>query len=80
MSRLNDKLSSLIGQTLDGYEVEYADNFSYLDPVDGSESNNQGVRIGFKGGDRIIYRLSGTGTQGATLRVYIESYEPDINK
>jgi phosphoglucomutase len=80
MSRLNDKLASLTGQTLDGYEVEYADNFSYLDPVDGSESNNQGVRIGFKGGDRIIYRLSGTGTQGATLRVYIESYEPDTNK
>jgi phosphoglucomutase len=80
MSRLNDKLASLTGQTLDGYEVEYADNFSYLDPVDGSVSNNQGVRIGFKGGDRIIYRLSGTGTQGATLRVYIESYEPDANK
>jgi phosphoglucomutase len=80
MTGLNDKLPNLIGQTLDGYEVEYADNFSYLDPVDGSESNNQGVRIGFKGGDRIIYRLSGTGTQGATLRVYIESYEPDTNK
>ena len=57
--------------------MEYADNFAYTDPVDGSVSENQGVRIGFEGGSRIIYRLSGTGTEGATLRVYIELYEPD---
>lgn len=55
--------------------VSYADNFSYHDPIDNSIAEKQGIRIGFEGGDRIIYRLSGTGTEGATLRVYIESYE-----
>ncbi|MGD8275925.1 MAG: alpha-D-glucose phosphate-specific phosphoglucomutase, partial [Thiohalocapsa sp.] len=57
--------------------VAYADDFSYTDPVDGSTATGQGVRIGFDGGSRIVFRLSGTGTQGATLRVYIERYEPD---
>ncbi|HDY84255.1 MAG TPA: alpha-D-glucose phosphate-specific phosphoglucomutase [Methylophaga aminisulfidivorans] len=80
MSHIQSQLSSLVGKNLDGRIVEYADNFSYLDPVDNSVSNNQGVRIGFIGGDRIIFRLSGTGTQGATLRVYIESYEDDATK
>ena len=56
--------------------VEAADDFAYHDPVDGSDTKAQGVRILFEGGSRIVYRLSGTGTVGATLRVYIERYEP----
>jgi phosphoglucomutase len=59
------------------YVVDYADDFRYLDPIDDSVSEKQGIRIGFKDGSRIVYRLSGTGTEGATLRVYIEAYEPD---
>jgi phosphoglucomutase len=63
---------------LDGLEVSYADDFSYTDPVDGSVSSRQGIRIGFTDGSRIVLRLSGTGTVGATLRVYIERYvSPD---
>jgi len=60
--------------------VDYADDFRYVDPIDDSVSDKQGIRIGFKGGSRIVYRLSGTGTEGATLRVYIEAYEPDAAK
>jgi phosphoglucomutase len=60
--------------------VSYADNFSYHDPIDDSVSEKQGIRIGFVGGDRIIFRLSGTGTEGATLRVYIESYEDNAEQ
>lgn len=59
-----------------GMETDYADDFTYNDPVDGSISARQGVRIGFKDGSRIVFRLSGTGTVGATLRVYLERYEP----
>ena len=58
-------------------EIEAADSFSYTDPVDGSVSENQGIRIMFAGGSRIVFRLSGTGTQGATLRIYLERYEPN---
>ena len=65
------------GKTFGQYTVDYSDDFSYTDPIDGSVSTNQGVRIGFTDGSRIVYRLSGTGTQGATLRVYLERYEPD---
>ncbi len=54
--------------------MEYADDFSYTDPVDGSVAENQGIRIGFSDGSRIVFRLSGTGTEGATLRVYLEAY------
>ena len=68
------------GKTYGNYEVDYADDFAYTDPVDGSVSQKQGIRIGFTDGSRIVFRLSGTGTKGATLRVYIESYEPDANK
>jgi phosphoglucomutase len=57
--------------------VAAADDFTYNDPVDGSVSEKQGVRIFFEGGSRIVLRLSGTGTSGATLRVYLERYEPD---
>jgi phosphoglucomutase len=77
MTHLQGQLAGLPGTTLDGYTVDYADNFSYTDPVDGSVSENQGIRIGFTDGSRIVYRLSGTGTEGATLRVYLEAYEPD---
>jgi phosphoglucomutase len=80
MDHLRSRLSDLPGQQLDDYTVEYADDFAYTDPVDGSRSENQGIRIGFTDGSRIVYRLSGTGTQGATLRVYLEAFEPDIAK
>ena len=60
--------------------VESADDFAYLDPVDGSTSKNQGLRIAFTDGSRIVMRLSGTGTEGATLRVYLERYQPADGK
>jgi len=80
MTHLQSRLADLPGTTLDGYSVDYADNFSYTDPVDGSVSQNQGIRIGFTDGSRIVFRLSGTGTEGATLRIYLEAYEPDPEK
>lgn len=80
MDELRAKLSTLPGTSIDGLTIESADDFSYQDPVDGSVSANQGIRIGFVGGSRIVFRLSGTGTSGATIRVYIERYEPDASK
>ncbi len=80
MTNLHAQLPTLKGRKFGVREVEYSDDFSYTDPVDGSVSNNQGVRIGFTDGSRIIFRLSGTGTQGATLRVYLEQYEADPTK
>ena len=80
MTHLQSRLADLPGSTLDGFSVDYADNFAYTDPVDGSVSENQGIRIGFTDGSRIVFRLSGTGTEGATLRVYLEAYEPDPEK
>ena len=80
MERLNSLVPDMKGKQFGDYEVEYSDNFSYTDPVDGSVSKNQGIRIGFTDGSRIVYRLSGTGTKGATLRVYLENYEPDASK
>lgn len=80
IERLRSLLPTLKGKQFGNYQVEYSDDFSYTDPVDGSVSDQQGVRIGFTDGSRIVVRLSGTGTQGATLRVYIESYEPDPSK
>jgi len=71
---LRAKLASLKGQRFVGLTVSDADEFSYHDPVDGSVSKNQGLRIYFEGGGRVVYRLSGTGTEGATLRVYLEQY------
>lgn len=67
----------LVGTVLDGRSVTTFDDFAYTDPVDGSVSTKQGIRVLFSDGARIVYRLSGTGTQGATLRVYIEQYEAD---
>ena len=80
MDGLRSQLSSLKGQTLGRYTVDYADDFSYTDPIDHSVSQKQGIRIGFTDGSRIVFRLSGTGTKGATLRLYVESYEPDAAK
>ncbi|MEH2381016.1 MAG: alpha-D-glucose phosphate-specific phosphoglucomutase [Nostoc sp.] len=80
IERLRSLLPTLKGKQFGNYQVEYSDDFSYTDPVDGSISDQQGVRIGFTDGSRIVVRLSGTGTQGATLRVYLESYEPDSAK
>ena len=76
MAHLRERLATLPGADLQGYVVAAADDFSYTDPVDGATSENQGVRVMFTDGSRIVYRLSGTGTAGATLRVYIEGYEP----
>jgi len=80
MERLLSSMPEMKGKQFGKYEVEYSDDFSYTDPVDGSVSKNQGIRIGFTDGSRLVFRLSGTGTKGATLRVYIESYEPDATK
>ena len=77
MAELGLKVAGLTGQVLGGRTVARADDFSYLDPVDGSVSEHQGLRIVFDDGSRIVYRLSGTGTSGATLRVYLERFEPD---
>jgi len=77
MEDLRTKVTGLAGQEIDGHTVEQADDFSYTDPVDGSQSHKQGIRVVLAGGDRIVYRLSGTGTAGATLRVYLERFEAD---
>ena len=76
IAELNQSLAGLPGKAFGSLIIATADNFSYLDPVDGSTSANQGVRILFEGGSRVVFRLSGTGTEGATLRVYLERYEP----
>ncbi len=78
MAELQSRLATLPGTEAAGMAILAADNFSYVDPVDGSESSGQGVRVYLEGGGRIVYRLSGTGTAGATLRVYIERHEPDV--
>ncbi|WP_159950183.1 alpha-D-glucose phosphate-specific phosphoglucomutase [Rhizobium sp. 18065] len=77
VAMLRDKLATLPGTKVGDLTVAAADDFSYHDPVDHSVSNNQGIRILFEGGSRVVFRLSGTGTSGATVRVYIERYEPD---
>jgi len=80
MANLRSSVDSMAGKTFGNYEVAYADDFTYTDPVDGSVADQQGIRIGFTDGSRMVYRLSGTGTSGATLRLYVERYEPDTNK
>ncbi|MFT7286108.1 MAG: phosphoglucomutase [Halieaceae bacterium] len=77
MSELRESLPHLPGQQVGEVTVQSADEFAYEDPVDGSRSDQQGVRIHFTGGGRVVFRLSGTGTAGATLRVYCEKYERD---
>ncbi|MDT4289313.1 alpha-D-glucose phosphate-specific phosphoglucomutase [Methylomonas sp. MO1] len=80
VEHLRSQLSNLPGKSWGDYEVKFADEFSYTDPVDASVSSNQGIRIGFVNGSRIVFRLSGTGTVGATLRIYLERYERDVSK
>ncbi len=77
MRDLRASLPRWKGQVLAGEPVAIADDFSYTDPTDGSTSDKQGVRIVLQGGSRVVFRLSGTGTQGATLRIYLEHHEPD---
>ena len=77
MAHLRGQLAGMVGQRFGDNTVSLADDFSYTDPVDGSVSPNQGIRIVFENGSRIVFRLSGTGTEGATLRIYLERYEPD---
>ena len=76
VAALRGKLGSLPGQVVEGMAIAAADDFAYTDPVDGSVSQKQGIRILFADGSRIVMRLSGTGTEGATLRVYLERYAP----
>ncbi|KQN15972.1 alpha-D-glucose phosphate-specific phosphoglucomutase [Sphingomonas aurantiaca] len=76
MAALRASLATLPGRQFGDLTVETADEFGYTDPTDGSISRDQGVRILFAGGSRVVFRLSGTGTTGATLRVYLERYEP----
>ncbi|MDD3266873.1 MAG: alpha-D-glucose phosphate-specific phosphoglucomutase, partial [Burkholderiales bacterium] len=80
LDNVRSKLDSLVGQVFYGYQVVLADDFSYTDPIDNSVSNKQGIRIIFADDSRIVMRLSGTGTDGATLRVYLEKYESDSSK
>jgi phosphoglucomutase len=80
MSALREKLATLPGQRVGGLTVECCDEFAYTDPVDRSVTPKQGIRITFKEDARTVFRLSGTGTSGATLRVYLERFEPDTGK
>ncbi len=76
-ARLRESLPSLAGTEVEGLRIKAADDFAYTDPVDGSRSDKQGVRILLEDGSRVVFRLSGTGTEGATLRVYLERYVAD---
>ena len=80
MEHIRSQFSALEDSYLADRKVQNCDDFSYTDPVDQSVSSNQGIRILFEDGSRIIFRLSGTGTEGATIRIYLESYEPDPAK
>jgi phosphoglucomutase len=74
---LREALPALPGREVAGLTIARADDFGYTDPVDGSVSRGQGLRVFFDDGARIVLRLSGTGTEGATLRLYLERFEPD---
>ncbi|WP_432759620.1 alpha-D-glucose phosphate-specific phosphoglucomutase [Defluviimonas sp. SAOS-178_SWC] len=76
MDGLRAKLGALSGQVVEGMTVGSADDFAYEDPVDGSVSRGQGLRVVFTDGSRLVLRLSGTGTEGATIRLYLERYVP----
>ena len=78
MDDMRSMAADSVGKFFGDYEVETFDDFKYVDPVDKSESAHQGIRVLFKDGSRIVFRLSGTGTQGATIRIYIEKYEPNV--
>ena len=78
IAHIKSQFNSLPNQVFGSYKVKTCDDFSYHDPIDGSISNNQGIRILFDDGSRIVFRLSGTGTEGATLRIYLEAFDPDV--
>jgi len=80
MKLLHGNFDKLKDAEFGNLKVKLCDDFSYTDPVDGSISTGQGVRILFTDGSRIVFRLSGTGTEGATLRIYLEAFEPDVAK
>jgi phosphoglucomutase len=80
MAHIKSQFQSLPGRCFGRYTVASCDDFSYHDPIDGSVSYHQGTRILFSDGSRIVFRLSGTGTEGATLRIYLEAFEPDVRK
>jgi phosphoglucomutase len=80
MAELRARLPTLAGQTVAGQRMAWADDFAYTDPVDGSVSEHQGVRVVLEDSSRVVFRLSGTGTEGATLRVYLERHEPDATR
>jgi phosphoglucomutase len=80
IAHIKSQFTTLPNQSFGRYTVKSCDDFSYLDPIDGSVSSNQGTRILFTDGSRIVFRLSGTGTEGATLRIYLEAFEPDTAK
>jgi phosphoglucomutase len=75
---IKSQFASLPGRSFGTYKVKTADDFSYHDSIDGSISNNQGIRILFEDGSRVVFRLSGTGTEGATIRIYLEAFDPDV--
>jgi phosphoglucomutase len=80
INSLRDKLGELVGKTIEGLIVKRADEFSYTDPVDHSKSPGQGIRMEFEGGARAVFRLSGTGTQGATIRLYLEELQTNPHR
>ena len=80
MAHIKSQFTTLPNQKLGEYVVKTADDFSYTDPIDGSVSTGQGIRIIFTDDSRIVFRLSGTGTEGATVRIYLEAFEPDLAK
>ncbi len=80
IAHIKSQFMTLPGRQFGNYTVGACDDFSYHDSIDGSVSNNQGIRILFTDGSRIVFRLSGTGTEGATLRIYLEAFEPDSSK
>ena len=80
IDHLRDNFTAMTGKDFGRYTIQTCDDFSYTDSIDGSISTKQGLRILFTDGSRIVFRLSGTGTSGATLRIYLETFEPDTNK
>ena len=80
IEHLRNNFSALVGKSFGQYTIQECDDFSYTDSIDGSISTKQGLRVLFTDGSRIVFRLSGTGTSGATLRIYLEAFEPDTSK
>ncbi len=80
IEHLRENFGAMTGKTYGRYTIKTCDDFSYTDPIDGSISTKQGLRVLFADGSRIVFRLSGTGTEGATIRIYLEAFEPDISK